>query len=108
MDFLHSTVIDYLNTININGTKKSEYPGIWVGNNKICAVGVRIKKWVTMHGLALNLSTNLDRYESIVPCGILGLGVTSIANESSNINLDTSIINLMECFSNSIMDFNEA
>lgn len=55
--------------------------GIWVGNDKIAAIGVRIARWVTSHGWALNVSTNLEHFRLITPCGLSGTGVTSIERE---------------------------
>jgi len=52
--------------------------GVWLGNDKIAAIGVRVTRHVTMHGFALNVSVNIDDYRGIIPCGIVGKGITSL------------------------------
>ncbi len=76
-EVLIRTVAEY----GITASRADGKRGIWVGDNKIAAIGVRIARWVTSHGFALNVNTNLDHFQLITPCGIAGRGVTSIANE---------------------------
>lgn len=76
-EVLIRTVAEYgITAARVDGKR-----GIWVGDNKIAAIGVRIARWVTSHGWALNVSTNLDHFRLITPCGIQGTGVTSIEKE---------------------------
>lgn len=75
---LEQTVIDLLSMYGIKASRDAEFPGVWVGFEKICAVGVRIKDRVSMHGIALNINNDLDIFGSIVPCGIKFRGVTSM------------------------------
>lgn len=56
----------------------NKYTGVWVENEKITAIGMSVKRWVTMHGFAFNINTNLDHFKWINPCGITDKGVTSI------------------------------
>ena len=59
-------------------TGNKEYTGVWVEDEKITAIGFAIKRWVTMHGFAFNVNTNLEHFKWIVPCGITDKGVTSV------------------------------
>jgi lipoate-protein ligase B len=58
--------------------RDGDYIGVWVGDEKLAAIGIRISRWVTMHGFAFNVATDLDYFQLIVPCGIRGHGVTSL------------------------------
>jgi lipoyl(octanoyl) transferase len=75
---LEQSIINLLAKYEIPAGRKSGYPGVWVGEEKICALGIYIRKWVTMHGIALNVTTNLAHFEYIVPCGIHEKEVTSM------------------------------
>jgi lipoate-protein ligase B len=74
-EVLIRTVAEY----GITAVRAEGKRGIWAGNDKIAAIGVRIARWVTSHGFALNVTTNLEHFRLITPCGLHGTGVTSIA-----------------------------
>jgi lipoyl(octanoyl) transferase len=64
---------------NINANMdRGKYTGVWVENKKIAAIGIAVKKWVTMHGFAFNVNTDMDNFKWIYPCGIKDRGVTSL------------------------------
>ena len=81
---LEEVIIQTLNDFAIHGIRIPGLTGVWVKNNKICAIGIKITRWVTMHGFALNIFTNLDYFKHIIPCGINDKGVTSIFEEIGN------------------------
>jgi lipoyl(octanoyl) transferase len=78
---LEETMIRVCGSFGVAATRVDKLNGAWVGARKIGAVGVRISRWVTMHGFALNVSTELASFGAIVPCGIRDRGVTSLSAE---------------------------
>jgi lipoate-protein ligase B len=78
---LEQAVIDALARVGITGARDESATGVWVGPGKICAMGVRLSRWVSMHGIALNVAPDLSSFDLIVPCGLAGRQVTSIARE---------------------------
>ena len=78
MRALEEVIIETLKLFNIKASRKNGLTGVWVKDEKIGAQGVRMTKWVTMHGFALNVNTDLRFFNDIIPCGIKDFGVTSI------------------------------
>ena len=78
MRALEEVIIETLKLFNIKATRKDGLTGVWVKDEKIGAQGVKMTKWVTMHGFALNVNTDLRFFNDIIPCGIKDFGVTSI------------------------------
>ena len=78
---LEQVVIDTLEPLGISACRLPGYTGVWVENRKIAAFGVHIKRWITIHGLALNVNPDLSHFQAIVPCGIDDKPVTSILAE---------------------------
>ena len=76
---LEESLIRALAHFGIDGGRDPGYPGVWVEGAKVAALGVRISRWVTTHGFALNVTTDLTYYRLITPCGIRDRGVTTMA-----------------------------
>ncbi len=78
---IEEVIIRVLADYGIRGFRIEGATGVWVGNNKICAIGVRASRYVTMHGFALNVNTDLRYFSYINPCGFTDKGVTSLQQE---------------------------
>jgi len=76
---LEEMVIQTLDDLSIEGRRNGENVGIWVGGDKIASIGISIRRWVTMHGIALNVNPDLKNFTYINPCGLDGNKVTSIS-----------------------------
>ena len=87
---VENCVINILNEYKISSHTDKKNIGIWIGDKKIAAIGIRVKKWIAYHGFSLNVSNDLKKYDQIVPCGIKNKGITSLENmginNSNNIN----------------------
>ena len=89
MRTLEELIIMVLKEFDIKANRIKGLTGVWVGNKKIAAQGVRISRWVTMHGFSINVCPELSYYDGIIPCGIFDYGVTSmeeVLNEKTDIN----------------------
>ena len=107
--FLEETIILTLRDYGIKGERSENETGVWLDVNtsnprKICALGVKASRWVTMHGLALNVNNDLSYFNDIVPCGIKDKSVTSISieckkNIEENFLKEKIINNFLKLFS---------
>lgn len=85
---LEETVIQTLHYYHLKGERIPGAAGVWLRKSngqeeKICAVGVRASRHITMHGLAININTNINYFDKIIPCGLQGKGVTSLSKETN-------------------------
>jgi lipoyl(octanoyl) transferase len=104
---LEGWMIDVLASFGIEGLRREGLPGIWVQRrdiglsdrlDKIVAIGVRISRWVTSHGMAFNLDPELSHYDGIVPCGVTDGGVTSLADLGLIISQAELDMAIQDCF----------
>ncbi len=80
---IESLLIDFAADFGINAARREGLTGVWVENRKLASIGVGVRKWVSMHGFGLNVSSDLSGYDAITPCGISDVTMTSLSNESN-------------------------
>ena len=102
---IEEAIIVFLNSFGIKGKRIEEFTGVWLedekGQRKICAIGVHMSRWVSLHGFALNISTNLQYFKNIIPCGIdeSNKDVTNLSSElGKRISIQEAIPNLKTAF----------
>jgi lipoyl(octanoyl) transferase len=83
---LEGGLIEALDTLGITAGPNPGLTGVWTGGRKLASIGIHVKQWVTFHGFALNVTTNLDYFDLIVPCGIKDVIMTSVAQELGRTN----------------------
>ena len=80
---LEAIGIELLKLLGVNSQRRNGFPGLWVGDRKIASIGVRVSKFVTYHGMAINIQNNLSIFDYIIPCGLNGIKMTSVYNETA-------------------------
>jgi lipoyl(octanoyl) transferase len=88
---LEQALIAALAELDIPAATNPGYTGVWTRGKKIASLGVHVKQWVTWHGFALNVTTDLTYFERIVPCGIQGVEMTSVKRETGNGKRETAL-----------------
>ena len=78
---LEEVIISVCKDYGIETERNPKYTGVWVGNRKIAAIGIKVSRWITMHGFAFNINTDLGLFDGIIPCGIKDKEVTSLSKE---------------------------
>jgi len=108
---LEDVVIDALEQMNVRGERREDRVGVWVrrperpalpdgspAEDKIAAIGIRLRRWVSFHGLSLNVDPDLEHFSGIVPCGIRGYGVTSLVDLGLPVTMDDADLCLKASF----------
>ena len=101
---LEQIIINTLKKFNIESNRIDDLPGVWVDDEKICAIGIRIAQWVTMHGFALNINPDMKYFDGMIPCGILDYGVTSMYKNNNRYIKFDEVMDVLFCEFNNIFD----
>ena len=100
INLLERVLINLLSEYGIDSSRRDGYPGVWTGGQKIASIGVSVKNGITMHGSALNVSTDLDSFSLIVPCGISDVVITSMEKVlGSQVPMESAVKSFIKHFS---------
>ncbi len=99
IESLENVVMDTLKEIGVEAHKRDGIVGIFAERGKICAIGIEVKRWRTLHGIAINHEVDLNYFKGINPCGIGELGVSSIATEGVDVSRERLVETFKEKFS---------
>ena len=80
---LEEVVIETLRGIGVEGRREEGLTGVWIGEKKVCSIGVAVRRWVTWHGLALNVTTDMGAFRGFAPCGLTADVMTRVQDEST-------------------------
>ena len=93
--------IDLLAGLGVEGARRKGFPGLWVGERKIASIGVRVSRFVTCHGMAINIQNDLSIFSLMVPCGLDGVQMTSVQKETGKVHdmgqIKTQLSGLLVC-----------
>ena len=81
MQAMATSIVEWLARLGLAAEWRASTPGVWLASEKICALGVQVRHGIATHGFALNLGVDLDGFSAIIPCGLRGAGVTSLARQ---------------------------
>jgi len=90
---LEEVIIKTCSDYGLNSERNPKHTGVWIGDRKIAAIGIKVSRWITMHGFAFNVNTDLNLFNGIIPCGIQDKAVTSLKQE---LNKEISIQEVKE------------
>ncbi len=99
---LEEVIINVCKDFGLDATRVEHLTGVWIEDRKIAAIGIKVSKWITMHGFAFNINTNLELFNGIIPCGITDKAVTSLNKE-----LDLTYIPLSDVKEKLLYHFNK-
>ena len=102
---IENIIIKFLSIYKVKSNADKKNIGIWIRDKKIAAIGIRVSRWIAYHGFSININTDLDKYNSIIPCGIRNKGVTNL-KQINDQNYDLIADKIIENFILNLKDLN--